>query len=241
MQAMILAAGLGTRLQPLTKHTPKAMIKVGQHPLLEITIRRLIKYGFNDIIINVHHFADQILQFLEEKNYFNINITISDERDQVLETGGGLKKARPFFRAAPFILCNTDIITNVDLKKMYDAHLEKGALVTLATRHRSTSRYLIFDEENMLVGWQNIKTGEVKMCRAQKGKLELRAFSGIHVIDPGLFDLMTQTGKFSIIDVYLKAAADHQIYSYNHDSDIWMDVGKKENLEAAHDIIHLVD
>ena len=237
MQAMILAAGFGTRLRPLTNYTPKAMVKVGETPLLEIAIRRLIKYGFDEIIINVHHFAEQILRFLEKNNNFGVHISISDEQDKILETGGGLKHARAFFKDEPFLLCNADVITNIDFKKMYDTHLEHGGLATLATRQRSSSRYFIFDEDNLLHGWQNVKTGEIKMCRAKKGKLNLRAFSGIHIISSGIFDLMKQEGKFSIIDVYLKAAKDHSIYSYNHDEDIWLDVGKKENLDAAEKVM----
>ncbi|MFT5166108.1 MAG: NDP-sugar pyrophosphorylase family protein [Saprospiraceae bacterium] len=240
MQAMILAAGLGTRLRPLTNDKPKALVEVGDMSLLEITIRRLIKYGFDDIIINVHHFADQILQLLKMKDNFGIRISISDERGQILETGGGLKKARPFFKNEPFLLCNTDVITNIDFKKIYDTHLSNGGLATLATRQRSTSRYLIFDEEHILHGWANVTTGDVKMSRVKKGHLSLRAFSGIHVLSPKIFDLMTQEGKFSIIEVYLKAAEDQLIFSYEHDEDIWIDVGKKENLDAAQNLAHLV-
>jgi NDP-sugar pyrophosphorylase family protein len=240
MQAMILAAGLGTRLRPLTNSKPKAMVEVDGIPLLEITIRRLIKYGFDDIIINVHHFADQVIDFLKKKNNFGVSISISDECDQILETGGGLKKARPFFKTEPFLLCNTDVITNIDFKKMYEAHLSKEGLVTVATRQRSTSRYFIFDDKQILHGWTNIKTGDVKMSRAKKGHLVLRAFSGVHIISPEIFDLMSQDGKFSIIDVYLKAAEDHLIFSYEHDEDIWVDVGKKESLDAAQELVHLV-
>jgi len=237
MQAMILAAGLGTRLRPLTNYKPKALVEIDGVPLLEITIRRLMKYGFDDIIINVHHFAEQIIRFLKQKDNFGIKISISDEQDKILETGGGLKYARTFFNDAPFLLCNTDIVTNIDLKKLYDYHLEKSALVTLATRHRSTSRYLIFDDMQQLCGWQNIKTGEVKMSRAKAGQLELRAFSGIHIINPQIFDLMTRTDKFSIIDTYLSLAKDQLISSYPHDEDIWMDVGKPEELKAAEKVI----
>ncbi len=237
---MILAAGLGTRLRPLTNFKPKALVEVGGTPLLELTIRRLIKFGYNDIIVNVHHFADQIEQFLKAQNNFGINITISDEREQLLETGGGLLKAKTFFKDQPFLLCNADILTNIDLKKMHAQHLEENALVTLATRHRTTSRYLAFDEENVLHGWTNIKTGVFKMCRPIIGSLHLRAFSGIHVINPEIFDLIDQEGKFSIIDVYLKAATHHKIFSFSHDEDVWLDVGKKESLEKAKEILHLV-
>lgn len=240
MQAMILAAGLGTRLRPLTDQKPKALVEVGNIPLLEITIRRLIRYGVDDIIINIHHFGDQILHFLKEKNNFDIQISISDEREKVLETGGGLKKAASFFKDQPFILCNTDVITNIDFKAMYAAHKASTALVTLATRQRSSSRYFIFDEKNVLHGWTNIKTGELKMSRPATGEFKLRAFSGIHILSPEIFSLMPKDEKFSIIDVYLEAAKQHHLYSYPHDEDIWVDVGKKEQLEAAQQLIHLV-
>lgn len=237
MQAMILAAGLGTRLRPLTNYKPKALVEIEGIPLLEITIRRLIKYGFDDIIINVHHFAEQIIRFLEQKNNFGIRITISDEQDGILETGGGLKKAQLFFKEEAFLLCNTDIITNIDLQKMYAQHVAQGALITLATRQRQTSRYLIFDEHQRLCGWQNIKTGVVKMNRAVAGILQLRAFSGLHIIHPNIFKLMTRNGKFSIIDTYLDLAKEQVIHSYPHDEDIWMDVGKPEELAAAKEVL----
>lgn len=233
MQAMILAAGLGTRLRPLTNYKPKAMVEVGGMPLLEITIRRLIQHGFDDLIINVHHFAEQIIHFLKENNNFGIKISISDEQDQLLETGGALKHASAFFKGEPFLLCNTDILTNIDLKKMYQSHLEKKAIATLATRQRATSRYLIFDENELLHGWQNIKAGVMKMSRAKQGNLQLRAFSGIHMISPAIFEHITETGKFSIIDVYLRLAQNQAIYSYPHDEDIWLDVGKPEQLKAG--------
>ena len=212
-------------------------MEVNGKPLLEWTIRRLIHYGFEDIIINIHHFGDQIIDFLKKKDHFGINIQISDERDAVLETGGGLKKAQAFFGETPFLLCNTDVVTNLDLNAFYEAHLASGALATLATRWRSTSRYLIFDEWQRLCGWQNIKTGEVRMSRKQLGNLQLRAFSGLHVIDPKIFDLMSEEGKFSIIDVYLRLAEEHKIVSYPHDGDVWIDVGRMESLEAAEEFL----
>ncbi len=233
MQAMILAAGLGTRLRPLTNDRPKAMVEIHGRPLLEWTIRRLIQHGFDKIIINVHHYPDQIIDFLKAKDHFGIHIEISDERDQVLETGGGLKKAQAFFDKAPFLLCNTDVITDINLKAFYQSHLNSKALATLATRWRSTSRYLIFDESKVLCGWQNIKTGEVKMSRPSKGNLQLRAFSGMHIIDPKIFEFMTAQGKFSIIDTYLRLSADHPIKSYPHDDDTWIDVGRPESLKEA--------
>lgn len=233
MQAMILAAGLGTRLRPLTNYQPKALVKVDETPLLEIVINKLIAHGVDELIINVHHFAGQIVDFLKSKEHFGLKIHISDERDGVLETGGGLKHAQAFFHNEPFLLCNTDILSNIDLTQLYETHLNSDALVTLATRHRSTSRYLIFDDKNVLHGWTNIKTGSLKMRRPVKGDLQLRAFSGIHVIDPKIFSLMSRTGKFSIIDTYLDLASDHRICSYDHDNDLWLDVGKPEHLAQA--------
>jgi NDP-sugar pyrophosphorylase family protein len=238
MKAMILAAGLGTRLRPLTNYQPKAMVEVNGMPLLEIVIRRLKYFGFDDIIINVHHFADQITNFLEKKNNFDVNITISDERDKILETGGGLKKAAPFFKKEPFLLCNTDILCDIDLRKMYDTHLKSEALATLAVRKRETSRYLIFNESNVLHGWMNVQSGEIKIFRNSKGLFKMLAFSGIHIVNTKIFDLMNQKeGTFSIIDIYLEAIQNHRIIGFQHDDGLWLDVGKRDSLEEAAKII----
>lgn len=241
MKAMILAAGLGTRLRPLTNYQPKAMVEVNGKPLIEIIIRRLKKYGFNDIIINVHHFADQITKFLKKKNNFGVNIMISDERDQILETGGGLKKAASFFNDEPFLLCNTDILSDVDLGKVYQAHITSKALATLVVRKRATSRYFIFDESNTLYGWMNVKSGEIKMPRSAHGNFKMLAFSGIHIISPEIFDLMKEKeGFFSIIDVYLEAANSQLIKGFEHNDGLWLDVGKRENIVEAAKIIDLI-
>ena len=238
MKAMILAAGLGTRLRPLTNFQPKAMVEVNGMPLLEIVIRRLKYFGFDDIIINVYHFSDQITNFLKKKNNFDIKISISDERDQILETGGGLKKAAPFFNDKPFLLCNTDVLSDVDLRKMYNAHLKSDALATLVVRKRETSRYFIFDESNVLHGWMNVKSGEIKIARSSQGTFKMLAFSGIHIISPEIFSLMDQKdGAFSIIDVYLEAIQKNKIVGFEHNEGIWLDVGKKESLEKAIEII----
>jgi len=234
MKAMIFAAGLGTRLAPLTKDKPKAMVEVNGVPLLEICIRRLMKYGCTDIIINVHHFAETIIHFLKEKNNFGINITISDERDALLETGGGLKKAAWFFDdGQPFLVCNVDVITDMDFGKLYRTHLESWAIATLATRTRETSRYLLFDEENTLQGWKNVKTGEVRLPTGSTADLRPFAFSGIQVMNPAIFDVMRQTGKFSIIETYLNLVPHHTLKAYPHDGDMWLDVGKPESLAKA--------
>ena len=238
MKAMILAAGLGTRLRPLTNFQPKAMVEVNGTPLIEFVIRRLKYFGFDDIIINVHHFADQITNFLKKKNNFDIKISISDESDQILETGGGLRKAAPFFGDKPFLLCNTDVLSDVDLRKMYDAHLKSDALATLVVRKRESSRYLIFNESNVLHGWMNVRSGEIKITRSSQGTYKMLAFSGIHVISPEIFSLLDQKeSTFSIIDVYLEAAQKHKIVGFEHNEGIWLDVGKRESLEKAIGII----
>ncbi|MCD4788997.1 MAG: nucleotidyltransferase family protein [Bacteroidales bacterium] len=239
-KAMIFVAGLGTRLHPITETVPKALVKIGKKSLLEIVIKRLIRYGFNDIIINVHHFSVQIIEFIESKNKFGINIQFSDETDQLLETGGGLKKASWFFDdGKPFLVHNVDVISNIDLNKMMEFHLETGALATLAVRNRITSRYLLFDENDVLCGWENVKTNERKII-VQKPEYFPYAFSGIHIINPAIFNYISDEGKFSIIDVYLKLARDHRILCYKHNESLWLDLGRKENLKEAEKIINRV-
>jgi len=232
MKAMIFAAGLGTRLRPLTNDKPKALVEVGGMPLLEIAVRRLKYFGFHDIVINIHHFGELILQFLENKDHFGIRITISDERGLLLDTGGGLKKARSLLGNEPFLVYNTDIISDIDLNQLYRTHLANNALATLATRDRETSRYLLFNDWRRLVGWTNTNAGEVKMP-VPSAAFRQRAFSGIHVISPQIFGLMPGQDVFSIIDVYLAAAVDHPIFEYPHDDDRWIDVGKIPQLERA--------
>jgi len=236
MKSIIFAAGLGTRLRPLTNNKPKALVEINGTPLLEIAIQHLKHHGFNEIIINIHHFGDQIIQFLKDKDNFGIPIQISDERDLLLETGGGLKKAAAFLKDAPFLAFNADIITDMDLKAFYDTHCRSKVLATVAVRQRESSRYLQFDEQCTLCGWTNIKTGEVKNSRAGTAVTNW-AFSGIHMLSPEIFDFMPEQDKFSIIDVYLEAAKTHNIMGYPHDDDLWLDVGKPEALEKAKRIL----
>ena len=234
---MLFAAGLGTRLQPLTNDRPKALVEVNGTPLLETAIRRLVAAGSREIIINVHHFAEQVVDFLKKKDHFGIRIAISDEREMLLETGGGLKKAAWFFDdEKPFLVCNTDVLTNLDLKKFYQNHLVSGALATLAVRNRPSSRYFLFDEKMHLAGWQNTKTGEVRppYLIPHTSYLTPLAFSGIHALDPAIFDWMPEEEqKFSIVETYLKAAATETILGYPHDEDFWFDIGKPEALAKA--------
>lgn len=237
---MIFAAGLGTRLRPLTNDRPKALVEVGGMPLLEIAIRRLKYYGCTEIVINVHHFAEKIITFLKEKKDFGIIIHISDERDLLLETGGGLKKAASFFSDnQPFLVCNADILTDLDLRKMYDAHCESKAIATVAVRNRETSRYLIFNQNQELIGWRNMKMEEVKWSKKTREDLTQNlAFSGIHVISSAFFDYFPKREKvFSIIPIYLKAAKKSRILAYPHDDTIWLDVGKLPALKEAETII----
>lgn len=230
---MIFAAGLGTRLRPLTNDKPKALVEVGGMPLLEIALRRLKWFGVSKVIVNVHHFAGQVEQFLDEMKELGMEIAISDERAQLLNTGGGLKKARWFFEGEePFLVQNVDILSSLDLKALYEAHRRSGALATLAVRDRETSRYLLFDEEWQLVGWRNRHSGEERRSRPQQPARPW-AFSGIQVLSPGIFEYFPEEAVFSTIDLYLEAAKKEVILGYPHDKDLWLDVGKPPALERA--------
>jgi len=246
MKAMIFAAGLGTRLKPLTDNCPKALIEVGEKPMLQIVIEHLIKYGFDDIIINIHYLGNKIKEFLQQHNNFKINITISDETNEILETGGGLWKAKDFFNdAQPFLVCNADILTNIDLEKFYQSHLQNNSIVTLAVRERNSSRYLLFDNDNVLFGWENIKTHEVKIPRKIPTEIKEQladhetyalhefAFSGYHIISPEIFKHNHRDGKFSMIDWYLDLCKHHTIKAFQHTDDIWIDIGSQEELAKA--------
>jgi len=235
MRAMILAAGLGTRLKPLTDKIPKALIKIKSKTLLEIAINNLIKNGFDKITINVHHHSKQIIQFLDE-NKFDAEITISDESDKLLDTGGGLKKARSFFDDnSPFVLYNVDIISNLDLKKLYAFHSASKTIGTLVVRKRESGRYLLFNSKNILCGWRNAKSGETRLIRGDKLQHEF-AFSGIQVLDPKIFSFMPDDDVFSLIDLYLKVGSKNIINAFIDDESYWLDVGKPENLKAAENI-----
>ncbi|MCB0699998.1 MAG: nucleotidyltransferase family protein [Chitinophagales bacterium] len=232
MKAMLFAAGLGTRLKPFTDKHPKALARVNDTTLLEHSIRYLQKHGINDVVVNVHHFADQIEQVLNENNGFGSNITISDERDEVLETGGGLKKAAPHFQNEElFVVMNVDVLTNLNLSKVMDAHKQSKAMATLAVMERESSRHLLFDKTMNLCGWRNNKTGEEKMAK-EASALKPFAFTGIHVLSPQILDMPFE-GKFSIIDVYLHFAKTSTIKGYDHTGDLFLDVGKPETLAKA--------
>ncbi|MFV0146244.1 nucleotidyltransferase family protein [Empedobacter falsenii] len=232
MKAMIFAAGLGTRLKPFTENHPKALAIVNGKPLLQRNIEYLKSFGIDEVVINVHHFADQIIEFLEENNYFGIEITISDETDQVLETGGGLVKAKTNFDE-DFLVMNVDILTDLHLTNFIKAHQENKALVTLAVSDRNSSRKLYFNDKNELKGWRNLKTEEEIKAVDSLDDLNDLAFSGIHVINPALFDKITETGKFSIMKVYMNLMKTESIIGFDHSGGILIDVGRPESVLEA--------
>ena len=234
MKAMILAAGLGTRLKPFTDNHPKALAEVNGKSLLQRNVEYLKSFGVTDIIVNVHHFASQISKTISNNNGWGTKITISDETDEVLETGGGLKKAAWFFQDSdePFVLLNVDILTDIDLKKLLEYHNSKKALATLAVSNRETFRYFLFDENNILSGWENIKTNQIIITRPNSN-LSRRAFSGLHIISPEIFKDISQTGKFSMVDVYLELSKTQIIKGFDQGDCKFIDVGKPESIAQA--------
>ena len=242
MTAMILAAGLGTRLRPLTEHRPKALVEIGGRPLLEITLSRLRSFGIREVIINVHHFADMILEYLEANHNFGMHIEISRE-EVLLDTGGGLKQAAYFFLqdagrlADPFILHNVDVISTIDLRRMLQFHSEHQALATLAVQHRDASRYLLFDEQLQLCGWRS-GDGQKTELLFPTPQPQTLGFCGIHVISPRIFSMMTEEGVFPIVPCYLRLAAQgERILAFRADEYYWRDLGHLEHLrQAAQDL-----
>lgn len=231
---MILAAGLGTRLHPLTDTKPKALVEIGGKPMLQILIEKMKSQGFREIVINVHHFAEQIIDFLKQNGNFDCRISISDERSKLLDTGGGLKKAREFLDGdEAFILHNVDIFSDINLAELVYRHSENRALTTLAVMGGKSNRRLKFDEKNTLCAWENILTGELKIARPHEGRVFSKTFTGIHVIDPAIFKYITETGNFSIIDLYLRLAESHKIKSCDVQFSYWFDLGKPEDIEKA--------
>lgn len=237
MKAMILAAGLGTRLRPLTDHRPKALVELNGRTLLEITISQLMQFGVKEIIVNVHHFAQQVVDFLNSKNNFGIRIEVSREDELLLDTGGGLKKAAWFFLGSdePFLLHNADVLSNIDLGRLLQAHRDNGALATLAVQKRSSSRQLLFDNEMKLCGRRIGRQGQPQIV-GKSGVLQELAFSGIHAISPRMLDMITEDGVFSIIDTYLRLAEQGKnIAGFRADEYYWRDLGREDELKKAED------
>lgn len=231
MQAMILAAGLGARLRPLTDTKPKALIEYNGVPLLQHVLTRLISFGVTEVIINLHHFPQQIIDFLKSQNDFGIRIEFSYE-STLLDTGGGLKQAAWFFDDhQPFILHNVDIISGIDFHKMLDHHRGCGALATLAVNQRQTTRYFLFDDAGRLCGWKSLKDHRTVLTSQAAGPVKELAFCGVHIISPRIFERLTEVGVFSIVDSYLRlAAAGELIQAFRVDEYEWRDVGKLEQL-----------
>jgi len=247
MKAMVLAAGLGTRLRPLTNDRPKALVEVCGRTLLEITLTRLRDFGIRDVIINVHHYADMVIDRVKAAGNFGMHIEFSRE-DVLLDTGGGLKKAAWFFlenadpsgnpgasaaKDEPFILHNVDVISNIDLQRMVEVHKESAALATLAVQERKTSRYLLFNDHLQLCGRRLVKEDKTEIARSSEHLCEL-AFAGIHVISRRIFPLLTEEGIFSIVPAYLRLAAQGEnLQAFRADEYYWRDLGNPENIQQA--------
>lgn len=235
MKALIFAAGKGTRLKPFTDHHPKAMAKVNGIPLLERNIKYLQSFGINDFVINVHHFGQQIVDFLKANNNFNAKIEISDEHTELLETGGGLVFARKLldFRE-DFLIMNADILTDLNITDFVNYHQKNKDFATLAVSDRNSSRKLLFNEDMILRGWMNVQSGEQRLAEFNKGFKAL-AFSGIHCINPEIFNKIKRTGKFSIMEEYLDLMLTEKIHGYEHNAQL-VDVGRPESVLEAEQI-----
>lgn len=238
MKAMILAAGLGTRLRPLTENRPKALVEVGGRTLLEITLARLRSFGITDVIVNAHHFAGMVREYLERNKNFGMNVALSDE-EMLLDTGGGLKKAAPFFlehsasSEEPFLLHNVDVISTIDFGQMLQFHTEHHALATLAVQERRTSRYLLFQEDSELCGRRSGPDSSVELVRPSQN-VQALAFCGIHVMSPRFLSMLTEEGSFSIITSYLRLAAlGQKVIGFRSDKYYWRDLGTPENVARA--------
>ena len=233
MKAMIFAAGLGTRFKPWTDKHPKALALINGKSLLQRNIEYLQLYGITDVVVNIHHFADQVIAAIEKNKGWGSNVLISDESDELLETGGGLFKAKNLLQnGRPFITLNADFLTDLNIDDLITFHKTKNALISFGITNRKTSRYFLFNEDNRLCGWRNVNSGEERIV-VSKNNLKEMAYSCVVVFQPEIFDLMPQRGKFSLVDTYLSLAADHRIYGYEHSGDKLVDVGKPESVAIA--------
>lgn len=229
---MIFSAGLGTRFKPWTDKHPKALALVNGKSLLQRNIEYLQQYDINDVVVNVHHFPDQVIDAIEKADGWGSTITISDESDELLDTGGGLLKARNLLYRETLLTINVDILTDLNLKYFLAKHQQENSLITLAVMDRKTSRYLLFNKYNRLVGWRNTKTGEEKIVIQARDIFE-KAYSGIALFEPAVFDLIPFSGKFSLIDLYLSLAPENKIACFDHTGDKLLDVGKPESMQQA--------
>jgi len=230
--AIIFAAGLGTRFKPWTDKHPKALAVVNGKTLLQRNIEYLQEYDITDVVVNVHHFPDQIIDFIEKNNGWGSTVTISDESDELLETGGGLLKAKHLLFKDTILSLNVDILTEINLKHFLAHHQQENSLITVAVSERETSRYLLFNKYNRLVGWRNKQTGDEKIVIQAKDIFE-KAYSGLAIFQPEALDLITLRGKFSLIDAYLQLAPENKIAAYDHTGERLIDVGKQESVKLA--------
>lgn len=232
MIAMLFAAGLGTRFKPWTDKHPKALAIVNGKTLLQRNIEYLQKYDITDVVVNVHHFPDQVIDAIDKNDGWGSTITISDESDELLDTGGGLLKAKHLLFRDTILTLNVDILTEINIKDFLVRHQHENSLITVAVSDRNTSRYLLFNKYNRLVGWRNRKTGETKIVIEAKDIFE-KAYSGMAIFQPEALDLITLRGKFSLIDAYLQLAPQNKIAAYDHTGERWVDVGKSESVVVA--------
>ena len=236
MKAMIFAAGLGTRFKPWTDEHPKALAIINGKSLLQRNIEYLQRYGIHDVVVNVHHFPDQVIEAIEQNHGWGSNIIISDERNEVLETGGGLLKAAPLLQSGePFITLNADILTDLNIHELLAFHQQQKSLISFGISDRTTSRYFLFDDHNRLCGWRNVQSGEEKIS-IPANPLFQKAYSCVVVFEPTIFELIPQRGKFSLTETYLSLAAEHLIAGYEHTGDKWIDVGKPASVAIAEEL-----
>ncbi|MFP4556146.1 MAG: nucleotidyltransferase family protein [Bacteroidales bacterium] len=241
MKAMVLAAGLGTRLKPLTNNKPKALVEIGGKPLIAHVLEKMVASGFNHIVINVHHFAEQLSGYIKS-NDFDADIYISDETHKLLNTGGGILNAKNFLKGdEPFLVHNVDIFSNINLKELMQFHAKMNPMATLAVGNRSSSRKFLFDKKMQLVGWRNLKTREAIYTRSSKKNFNELAFTGIHVVSPAFFSHVNMKGAFSIVDAYLTLCKQHKLIGYDTSSNYILDVGKVESIDEAKDLLQRHD
>ena len=234
MRALILAAGMGSRLKPLTDSTPKALVPFKGMPMVERVIRNLVDAGVQHIMVNVHHYADQVVDFLENLAIEGINLHISDETGELMDTGGAILQARDFLSAdEDFIVHNVDVYTNLNIAELISYHRKGDALATLAVKRRTTSRSLLFDPEGTLCGWKHNETGEERMVRTPSGFLEDLGNSCVQMINAGFLDFFPKTEPRSLTEMYLELAKQHKIGAFIHNQDYWYDLGRYNNFMKA--------
>jgi NDP-sugar pyrophosphorylase family protein len=236
MKAMIFAAGLGRRLGNITDKRPKALLEINGKSVLRLVVEKITAFGFDEIIINIHHHADQVEKEIEKLNKQGLRISVSDERELLLETGGGLYQARWFFDDKPFLLYNSDVISDIDLHALISFHNKKGGIATLAAARRNDSRVFLVDSRGLISGWRHRSAGEEILSRETDGLLTEVSFSGIHIVNPEIFKYMN-SGVYSMTSLYLQIASTQSIYAYMHDTDFWIDIGTPEKLDEARKIL----